>query len=254
MKPDMTQPFVKQHTENAISTIEFFHPAQNSLPGDILGELAACVARAGGDDAVRVIVLCSGGARTFCAGASFEELVRINDAESGKRFFSGFADVINAMRKCPKLIIGRVQGKAVGGGVGLAAAVDYCLATRHAAIKLSELHIGIGPFVVGPAVERKVGMSAMSQLTMDADTFYDAEWARQKGLYAQVLDSVEALDDAVQALAEKLAGCNPEAMREIKQAFWRGAEHWDELLAQRAAISGRLVLSEFTKATLREFK
>ena len=250
----MTQPYVKQHTQNAIATIEFFHPAHNSLPGDILKKLAECIARAGADDGVKVIILRSGGERTFCAGASFDELVNIKDAESGARFFRGFADVINAMRKCPKLIIGRVQGKAVGGGVGLAAAVDYCLASKHAAIKLSELSIGLGPFVVGPAVERKLGVSAASQLAIDAASFYDAEWARQKGLYAQVLDSIEALDDAVQSLAKKLAGCNPEAIREIKRAFWQDAEHWDELLAQRAAISGRLVLSDFTKQTLRKLK
>ncbi len=250
----MTQSYVKQHTQNAIATIEFFHPAHNSLPGDILEKLAGCIARAGADHGVKVIILGSGGERTFCAGASFDELVNIKDAESGERFFRGFADVINAMRKCPKLIIGRVQGKAVGGGVGLAAAVDYCLASKHAAIKLSELSIGLGPFVVGPAVERKLGVSAASQLAIDAASFYDAEWARQKGLYAQVLDSIEALDDAVQSLAKKLAGCNPEALREIKRAFWQDAEHWDELLAQRAAISGRLVLSDFTKQTLRKFK
>ncbi len=253
-RPNMTQPYVKQTTENAIATIEFFHPAQNSLPGAILEKLAGCIARAGDDDGVKVIVLQSGGARTFCAGASFEELMRIEDAETGRRFFGGFAGVINAMRKCPKFIIGRVQGKAVGGGVGLAAATDYCLATQHAAIKLSELRIGIGPFVVGPAVERKLGVSAMSQLTIDAHSFYDAHWAQRKGLYAQVLDSIEALDDAVRALARELAECNPEAMGEIKRMLWRDAEHWDELLAQRAAISGRLVLSDFTRETLRKLK
>ena len=248
----MTQPYVKQRTHNAIVTLEFFHPAQNSLPGDILRELADGVSEAGRDAAVKVVVLQSGGARTFCAGASFDELAAIEDARAGERFFGGFANVINAMRKCPKLIIGRVQGKAVGGGVGLAAAVDYCLASKHAAIKLSELSLGIGPFVVGPAVERKIGVSAMSQMTLDADTFYDAEWARQKGLYAQVLDSNEALDRAVQALAEKLSRYNPDAAREIKRTLWRGCEDWDALLAQRAAISGRLALSEFTQRALRK--
>ena len=250
----MPQPYVKQRTENAVAGIEFFHPAHNSLPGDILKKLAACVVRAGDDDGVKVIVLRSGGERTFCAGASFDELAAIDDAESGKDFFSGFAEVINAMRKCPKLIIARVQGKAVGGGVGLAAAADYCLATKQAAVKLSELNIGIGPFVVGPAVERKLGVSAMSQLTLDADSFYPAEWARQKGLYAQVLDSIPALDAAVQALTKKLATHNPQAMREIKQTFWQGTEQWDELLTQRAAISGRLLLSDFTQQALRKYR
>ena len=250
----MTQPYVNQELNNGIVTITFFHPAHNSLPGDILAKLADAITQAGQDTAVKVIVLKSGGDRTFCAGASFKELININDAQTGKVFFSGFANVINAMRKCPKFIIGRVQGKTVGGGVGLASAVDYCMATKFASIKLSELNVGIGPFVVGPAVERKLGLTGMSQIAIDANTFYDAEWAKNKGLYAQVYDTTEALDEAVQAFAENLCKYNPEAMREMKQIFWQGTEHWDTLLAERAVISGRLVLSEFTKETLKRFK
>lgn len=250
----MTKPYVKTNIENGIETIEFFHPAHNSLPGDILAELAQAITHAGENEEVKVVILKSGGDRTFCAGASFKELVAINDEATGKVFFSGFANVINAMRKCPKFIIGRIQGKTVGGGVGLASATDYCMATKFAAIKLSELNVGIGPFVVGPAVQRKLGLSGMSQIAIDANTFYPAEWARQKGLFAQVYDSTEELDEAVAAFAEQLCGYNPEAMREMKQMFWQGTEHWDELLAERAAISGRLVLSEFTKETLKRFK
>jgi len=250
----MTKPYVKEDISNGISTIEFFHPAHNSLPGDILAKLAATITTAGGNDAVKVIILKSGGDRTFCAGASFKELISIDDAETGRVFFSGFANVINAMRKCPKFIIGRVQGKTVGGGVGVASATDYCMASTYASIKLSELNIGIGPFVVGPAVERKLGVSGMSQIAIDANSFYDAEWARQKGLYAQVYESTEALDEAVAAFAENLCTYNPEAMREMKKIMWAGTENWDDLLAERAAISGRLVLSEFTKETLKRFK
>lgn len=250
----MTKPYVKEDISNGISTIEFFHPAHNSLPGDILAKLAATITAAGENEDVKVIILKSGGDRTFCAGASFKELIRINDAETGRVFFSGFANVINAMRKCPKFIIGRVQGKTVGGGVGVASATDYCMATQYASIKLSELNIGIGPFVVGPAVERKLGVSGMSQIAIDANSFYDAEWARQKGLYAQVYESTEALDEAVAAFAENLCTYNPEAMREMKKIMWAGTENWDDLLAERAAISGRLVLSEFTKETLKRFK
>ncbi|WP_299683763.1 enoyl-CoA hydratase/isomerase family protein [uncultured Dokdonia sp.] len=250
----MSDPYVKEDIQNGISTITFFHPAHNSLPGDILAKLAHTITEAGKNDEVKVIILKSGGDRTFCAGASFKELININDAETGRVFFSGFANVINAMRTCPKFIIGRVQGKTVGGGVGVASATDYCMATKFASIKLSELNVGIGPFVVGPAVERKLGLTGMSQIAIDANTFYDAEWARQKGLYAQVYDSTEALDDAVQAFAENLCTYNPEAMREMKTIFWKGTEDWDTLLAERAAISGRLVLSDFTKETLKRFK
>ena len=250
----MTEPYVKKNTQNGIATIEFFHPAQNSLPGDLLAKLADTITESGNNDEVKVIILKSGGDRTFCAGASFNELININDAETGKIFFSGFANVINAMRKCPKFIIGRIQGKAVGGGVGVASATDYCMATKFAAIKLSELNVGIGPFVVGPAVERKLGTSGYSQIAIDANSFYEAEWAKQKGLYNQVYDSLEELDEAVKQFAENLCNYNPEAMKEMKKVFWTGTEDWDELLAERAIISGRLVLSEFTKETLKRFK
>jgi methylglutaconyl-CoA hydratase len=250
----MTPPYVKEHIHDQIATIEFFHPAHNSLPGDLLAKLAGALTDAGNNKEVKVIILKSGGDRTFCAGASFKELININDQKTGKIFFSGFANVINAMRKCPKFIIGRIQGKTVGGGVGLASATDFCMATRYAAIKLSELNVGIGPFVVGPAVERKLGLGGMSQIAIDANSFYDAEWARQKGLYTKVFDSTEELDEAVDAMAKNLCTYNPEAMAEMKKVFWQGTDHWDELLAERAAISGRLVLSEFTKETLKRFK
>ncbi len=250
----MTAPYVKQHIENGIGTIEFFHPAHNSLPGDILAQLADTITAAGVNDEIKVIVLKSGGDRTFCAGASFKELINIDDAATGKVFFSGFANVINAMRKCPKFIIGRVQGKTVGGGVGVASATDYCMASKFASIKLSELNVGIGPFVVGPAVQRKLGVTGMSQIAIDANTFYSAEWAKEKGLYTQVYESTEALDEAVQAFAENLCTYNPEAMAEMKKIFWEGTDHWDTLLTERAEISGRLVLSEFTKETLKRFK
>jgi methylglutaconyl-CoA hydratase len=219
-----------------------------------LAELAITITAAGKDDEVLVIILKSGGNRTFCAGASFKELISINDEVTGETFFSGFANVINAMRKCPKFIIGRVQGKTVGGGVGLASAMDYCMATQHSAIKLSELNLGIGPFVVGPAVERKLGVSGMSQIAIDANTFYSAEWAMQKGLFTKVFDTTEELDLAVEEFAKNVCEYNPEAVKHMKQMFWRGTEDWDELLQERAKISGKLVLSSFTKEKLKRFE
>ncbi len=254
IKRNMSKAYVKEQISNGIATIEFFHPEHNSLPSDVLANLAQTITNAGNNDEVKVIILQSGGDRTFCAGASFQELISIEDDVTGKQFFSGFAHVINAMRKCPKFIIGRIQGKTVGGGVGLASATDYCMATKYASIKLSELNLGIGPFVVGPAVERKLGTSGMSQIAIDANSFYSPEWAQKKGLFAQVFESTEALDEAVQALAENLCKYNPEAMAEMKKMFWQGTEDWDQLLAERAAISGRLVLSEFTKETLKKYK
>jgi methylglutaconyl-CoA hydratase len=247
-------PFVNQTIENQIATITFFHPEQNSLPSNVLAELAETITIVGKNPEIKVIILKSGGDRTFCAGASFQELISINNAESGKVFFSGFANVINAMRKCPKFIIGRIQGKTVGGGVGIAAATDYCMATKFASIKLSELNVGIGPFVVSPAIERKIGLSALSQIAIDANNFYDASWALQKGLYANVYETIDELDQEILKFANHLCTYNPEAMTEMKQIFWQNTNHWDDLLAERAAISGRLVLSEFTKETLKKFK
>ncbi|MBK7409322.1 MAG: enoyl-CoA hydratase/isomerase family protein [Saprospirales bacterium] len=245
---------VESQVRNGIATITFSHPAQNAMPGHQLARLVEAIEQAGQDEAVKVIVLQSGGDRTYCAGASFEELASISDFETGKRFFMGFAKVINAMRKCPKLIIGRVQGKCVGGGVGLAAATDYCMATKYASVRLSELAVGIGPFVVGPAVERKVGLSAMSQMATNPAEWQTAEWAKQKGLFTEVFDTVEQLDAYIAHFTEILASYNPEAMAELKRIFWAGAEHWDTLLEERAGISGRLVLSDFTKNAIAAFK
>lgn len=240
--------------ENSIATIEFFHPSHNSLPGKLLAKLANTITEVGQNDDVVVIILKSAGERTFCAGASFDELISIKDYETGHKFFMGFANVINACRKCPKLIIGRVQGKAVGGGVGVAAAVDYCFATKFSAVKLSELAVGIGPFVVGPAVERKLGTSAFSQMSINATAWYSPEWAQQQGLFAHVADSAEEMDAAILELANKLAKSNPEAQSMLKKVFWEGTENWDELLSERAGMSGKLVLSDFTVNAINSFK
>lgn len=240
--------------ENGIAIIEFGHPLSNSLPGKILQKLADTITALGQDDDVKVIVLKSSGERAFCAGASFDELISIKDLEVGKQFFSGFAKVINACRKAPKFIIGRVQGKAVGGGVGVASAVDYCLATRYADVKLSELAVGIGPFVVGPAVERKIGLSAMSELAINATEWRSADWAKKKGLFTDIYDTVEEMDEEIEKLAIRLSKSNPQAMAMLKKIFWEGTENWDTLLAERAAMSGELVLSEFTVNAINAFK
>ncbi len=243
-----------QISDKGIAHIEFYHPLSNSMPGALLDELASAISALNDNAEVKVIVLRSEGDRTFCGGASFEELISIEDFEIGKRFFSGFANVINACRKSNKLIIGRVQGKAVGGGVGLASATDYCFATKYADVKLSELAVGIGPFVVGPAVARKIGNAAMSQLAINATSFKSAEWAREKGLYADVFESIEEMDVAIEALTEQLSKSNPEAMQMLKKIFWENTENWDTLLLQRAEMSGHLVLSDFTKNAIAAFK
>ena len=240
--------------KNDVAYIQFAHPAHNAMPGDQLGRLAQAIKEAGDNPEAKIIVLSSGGERTFCAGASFDELIAIQDIEKGKAFFMGFANVINAMRTCPKFIIGRVQGKAVGGGVGLASATDFCVGTQYASIKLSELAIGIGPFVVGPAVERKIGNAAFSAMSIDAADWRSAQWAKEKGLFAEVFDNTADMDKYISQLAQKLVNYNAEAMAELKKVFWVGTENWDTLLVERAAISGRLVLSNFTKDFITRFK
>ena len=245
---------VAEITTQGIGLVTFGHPMSNSLPGHILQTLADTITEIAQDDRCKVLILQSQGNKAFCAGASFDELIAIEDLQTGLDFFSGFAKVINACRKAPKLIIGRVQGRAVGGGVGLASATDYCFATVRAEVKLSELAVGIGPFVVGPAVERKIGRSAMSELAINATEWRSAQWAKDKGLYTEIFSDESQMDAAIQKLSTQLAASNPEAMHALKQIFWEGTEHWDQLLLDRAAISGRLVLSDFTKAAISAFK
>jgi methylglutaconyl-CoA hydratase len=241
------------HIQNKIATVEFGHPASNSFPSELLARLTNELNSLSKNNEVSIIILKSEGEKAFCAGASFDELVAISNLEEGKIFFSGFANVINAMRTCEKLIIGRVQGKTVGGGVGLIAACDYALATDAATIKLSEISIGIGPFVIAPAIERKMGLAALSEMTLEATSWKNAYWAKEKGLYANVFETIIELDEEVELLASKLASYNPDSLKEIKKVFWQNTHHWNELLLERAAITGELVLSEFTKNALAKF-
>ncbi len=245
--------YVNTHTVNGLTTIEFFHPAQNSMPGQQLARLREAVLEAGKGQNTRVILLKSAGDRSFCAGASFTELASIRDMESSKKFFMGFAGVINAIRTCGKLVIGRIHGKAVGGGVGLASACDYTFATQHASVRLSELAVGIGPFVIGPAVERKVGNAAFSQMALTPEIWQSADYAQQKGLYQEVFEDITAMDEGISVFTQKLLTYHPAALNELKSVFWQGTENWDQLLEERAAISGRLLLSDFSRQAIDSF-
>jgi methylglutaconyl-CoA hydratase len=250
----MNEGTIYTNITNKVATITFFHPAGNSLPGDLLQKIIASFERLSTNEEVHVIVLKSEGEKTFCAGASFDELLKVSTLEEGKQFFSGFANLLNAMRKCSKIIIGRVQGKAVGGGVGIIAATDYCFATESAEIKLSELSIGIGPFVIAPAVERKIGISALSELTLDATHWRTAYWAQKNGLFTTVYEKERDMDESIEIITTKLAQFNLDALAEMKKVFWHNTEHWETLLPERAEISGKLALSESTKKALQEFK
>lgn len=259
----MEQAFVKTEIKDSVAHITFYHPQSNSLPGDILRQLAQHIEEAGKNDNAKVILLKSIGEKAFCAGASFDELLSIAETanknieearEKGKIFFSGFASVINAIRKAPKFVIARVHSKAVGGGVGISAAADYCFATKDTSVKLSELAVGIGPFVVGPAVQRKMGLSAFSQMSINAAEWFSAHWAREKGLFCEVFDTIDEMDRSIEKLCSQLSKSNPDAMKNLKQIFWEGTENWDTLLVNRAAISGELVLSEYTRNFILSFK
>jgi methylglutaconyl-CoA hydratase len=246
--------YVTSKIANGVNTIEFYHPLSNSLPSALLAALATQISHAANDAATKVIVLQSGGDGAFCAGASFNELLAIKTTSEGNAFFTGFAHVICQMVQCPKLIIGRIQGKCVGGGVGIAAAVDYAIATTNSHIKLSELTIGIGPFVVGPVIEKKMGLSAFGQLSIAANNWHTATWAMDKGLYAQVHNTQQQMDEAVHALAENLKSKSTIAMHEIKKILWQGTHNWPNELAQRAAISSRLVLTDEAQLALLQHK
>ena len=237
-----------------IATLLFFHPSSNSFPSTLLQQLTDEINTLSKNDSVSIIILKSAGTGAFCAGASFDELLSVSNYEEGSRFFSGFANVINAMRKCPKLIIGRIHGKAVGGGVGLASACDYSFATTKSEIKLSEIAIGIGPFVIEPAVSRKIGKMAMSEMTLNPTAWKTSKWAFEKGLFSEVFENIEDLDIRLEEYTYELSSYNPDALLEMKKVLWEGTSHWDSLLYERAAISGRLVLSDFTKNALEKFK
>lgn len=245
--------YIRSLKNNGLGTIEFFHPAHNSLPGYLLVDLRQAIENLDNDEEVKVILIKSSGEKSFCAGASFTELASIDDIQTSKMFFMGFANVINSIRKCHKIVIGRIHGKAVGGGVGLAAACDYAMASKFASVRLSELAVGIGPFVIGPAVERKIGFSAFSQMALNPEEWQTAEWAKQKGLFTESFDTVVQLDEYISHFTGKLLAYNPEALSELKEIFWNGTENWDDLLEQRAAISGKLLLSDFSKNAIASF-
>lgn len=240
--------------KDRVSTIEFYHPKGNSLPGKLLKELTSAIQEASETDKTNAIVIRSGGDGAFCAGASFDELLAISDLEEGKEFFMGFANVINAMRQSKKFILARIHGKVVGGGVGIAACADYAFAHKSASVKLSELAVGIGPFVVGPAVGRKIGVGAFTTLSVDARSWYEPSWALKNNLYSKVYDSIDEMDSAIDKLASEIASSNPQAMKELREIQWNGTGHWGPTLSQRAEISGRLVLSDFTRNFIEDFK
>ena len=238
---------------NRIADVSFGHPKGNSLPATVLRDLAQEIATVGERDDVRVILLRSYGTGPFCAGASFDELVAIADPAAGKEFFMGFARVILAMTRCPKPIVTRVHGKVVGGGVGIVAASDYAIASGRASVRLSELAVGIGPFVVGPVIEHKIGRGAFSAMALDAD-WRDAAWGGQHGLYAKVFDTPAELEASVEAFVTQLVTANPEAAAQIKRITWAGTESWEQLLEERAGMSGRMVLSEYTRSAIDRFR
>ncbi|MCP1996771.1 enoyl-CoA hydratase/isomerase family protein [Flavobacterium sp. HSC-61S13] len=254
MNTNFTEGSIEVTREANVSRILFSHPASNSFPSSLLHALKDTINTLNDDNQITTVILESKGTGAFCAGASFDELLAIDNAAQGTAFFSGFALVINAIRKSNKIFIGRIHGKAVGGGVGLAAACDYCFATNNSAIKLSELAIGIGPFVIEPVVSKKIGKNAFTEMSLAAHEWKTADWALQKGLFAQLCESTEELDQKTAEFAQRISKYNPEALLEMKKIFWEGTAHWDQLLTERAAISGKLVLSDFTKKALNQFK
>ena len=249
----MDNGFVNQELKNSISEITFGHPKSNSLPGEILELLAQTILNEGAKTEVKAILLKSGGEKAFCAGASFDELLSIDELENSKKFFGGFAKVLNAMRSCGKLVIVRVQGKTTGGGVGIACAADYCFATKDAALALTELNLGIGPFVIGPYVERKMGKSAYAAMSIDAD-FRSAEWCKQHDVYHSVSENIEMMDEEISKFLEKLSARSSDALSLIKKVSWEGTEHFEELMPERILMSASLILEDSAKKNIEKIK
>ena len=246
--------YVKSEIHNHVATIEFFHPKGNSLTSVLLQKLSQEIHYAANNKDTHAIVIRSAGTGAFCSGASFDEMSAIKTEEEGVRFFSGFANVINAMRKCPQFIIARIHGKCVGGGVGLAAAADYAIALEGADIKLSELSLGFGPFVIASALQRKLGLSAYTQLTIDSQLWRNSDWARRKGLYAELHPTLESLEESLDRLSNSLASTSKEATAELKNIFWKDAQNWDELLQERARLSAKLLLKEDAQNAISKFR
>ncbi len=244
--------YVKNYCEGNIGFLEFGNPAGNSLPSPLLKAFKAGLIALEKDSNVRVIVIQSFGDRAFCGGASLAEMKTLQTLEEATAFFMGIADLINTLRSLSKFVIGRVHGKVVGGGVGLVAACDYVLANRTAQIKLSELSIGIGPYVIEPVVSRKIGGTAFAQLSLDAHQWKSATWAEDKGLYNALFETQVELDLAVKTNAERFASYPEKAVKTLRKLHWKETEHWDKLLPKNAAITGELALQEATQNILKK--
>ncbi len=249
----MNNGFVTSEIKNNISEITFGTPKSNSLPGEILEKLAQTILECGKDQNVKAILLQSEGEKSFCAGASFDELLEIEELEKSKIFFGGFAKVLNAMRSCGKLVIVRVQGKTTGGGVGIACAADYCFGTTDSALALTELNLGIGPFVIGPFVERKIGKSAYSAMSIDAD-FRSAEWCERHDIYQSVSENIPEMDSKIEKFLEVLSNRSSDALALIKKVSWEGTEHFDQLMPERILMSASLILEDSAKENIGKIK
>lgn len=245
--------FVTTIVENHIAKITFGTPKSNSLPGEILEKLASTLLEEGAKNEVKAILLQSAGEKAFCAGASFDELLEINDLETSKIFFGGFAKVLNSMRNCKKIVVVRVQGKTTGGGVGIACGADYCFATQEAALALTEINLGIGPFVIGPYVERKIGKSQFTAMAIDAE-FRSALWAKEHSIYHSVSESIEEMDLQLSDFLNKLSTRSDEALSLIKKVSWEGTEHFDQLSPERIVMSASLILEKSAKERIESIK
>ena len=245
--------FVNAQVLNQISHIEFGTSKSNSLPGEILELLAQTILSEAAKVDVKAIVLKSSGEKAFCAGASFDELLQIDELEISKKFFGGFAKVLNAMRTCGKLVIVRVQGKTTGGGVGIACGADYCFATKDSSLALTELNLGIGPFVIGPYVERKIGKSEFTAMAIDAD-FRSAQWAERNHIYHVVSDSIEEMDEKLTVFLDTLASRSADALALLKKVSWEGSEHFEKLMPERIQMSASLILEDSAKENINKIK
>lgn len=244
---------VQLNITHNIATISFYSIKSNSFTSIMLHELSQLLDEVSKNETINVVILKSEGEKTFCAGASFDELLQVENEEDASLFFSGFAKVILAMKNCKIPIITRVQGNAVGGGVGIIAASDYAFSLNNCKVKLSELSLGFGPFVIEPAVSRKIGIIAMQNISYNPVEWKNIQWARENNLFQETFETIELMDEKIEIFVNQLSNYSRDALVELKKVFWNNTEHWDKLLYERAAISGKLALSSYTKVKLKEF-
>ena len=202
---------------NAIATVTLNRPqVHNAFDETLIADVTACFARLSEDAEVRAIVL-RGAGESFCAGADLHWMGRMAgySQEENRADADALQRMFDVIATCPKPTIARVQGGAIGGGVGLVAVCDVVIAAPEAKFALSEVRLGLVPAVIAPYVLQKIGMGAARALFVTGERF-NAEEALRIGLVQQVVAAIE-LDAAIQKKLEWILHAGPNAIAAAKR-------------------------------------